>query len=160
TDLRQILYPEPAFRSEAEQLLSETRFTQPALFVTEYALAKLWMSWGIHPSAMIGHSVGEYVAGCLAGVFTAEDALRLIAQRGALVQSLPPGGMLAVRLPEQEILPLLSGDLAIAAINSPTACVVAGPHSELAAFRNDLEFRNAVVRPLQTSHAFHSPMMD
>ena len=107
----------------------QTRFTQPALFVIEYALAKLWMSWGIMPSAMIGHSVGEYVAGCLSGVFTLEDALLLVARRAALVQAQPGGAMLAVRLPETEVLPLLNsrpGDSRDQFTDQ--LCVVSGPY--------------------------------
>ena len=104
-----MIFPAPGSEKEAGDLLVQTRFTQPALFTIEYALAKLWMSWGIRPAAMIGHSVGEYVAGCLAGVFSLEDALTLVARRGALVQAQPGGAMLAVRLPEKEVAPLLHG---------------------------------------------------
>jgi acyl transferase domain-containing protein len=106
-DLRAVIYPPPDQTEAAEEQLIQTRITQPALFAVEYALAQLWMSWGVKPQAMIGHSVGEYVAGCLAGVFTLEDALRLVAARARLVQAQPGGAMVAVRLPEQELLPLL-----------------------------------------------------
>jgi len=160
-DLRAILFPANGSEKEAEQLLVQTQFTQPALFVTEYALAKLWMSWGVKPAAMIGHSVGEYVAGCLAGVFALEDALLLVARRGALVQRQPGGAMLSVRLPEKELLPLLNhGHLEIAAINSPTLCVVAGPHDAIAALEKNLASREVMTRRLHTSHAFHSQMME
>lgn len=159
-DLRTVLFPEPDSQEESDRLLVQTRFTQPALFVIEYALAKLWMSWGIQPSAMIGHSVGEYVAGCLSGVFTLEDALLLVARRAALVQAQPGGAMLAVRLPEKDVLPLLKPGLAIAAINSPNLCVVSGPFELIAGIEEELRARNVAVRRLHTSHAFHSPMMD
>jgi len=125
------MFPAAGSEKDADALLVQTRFTQPALFVIEYALAKLWMSWGIKPATMIGHSVGEYVAGCLAGVFTLEDALTLIARRAELVQAQPGGAMLAIRLPETEVLPLLTPQLTIAAINSPNLCVVSGPHENL-----------------------------
>ena len=160
TDLRQIMFPAAGAEKESDALLVQTRFTQPALFVIEYALAKLWMSWGIKPSAMIGHSVGEYVAGCLAGVFSLEDALTLVARRGALVQAQPGGAMLAIRLPETEVLPLLGADVAIAAINSPNLCVASGPYEAIAALEKHLESKGVKVRHLHTSHAFHSPMMD
>lgn len=160
TDLRNVIFPADESDKEAEQLLVQTRFTQPALFVLEYALAQLWMSWGIKPAAMIGHSVGEYVAGCLAGVFTLEDALPLVAQRAALVQAQPGGTMLSIRLPEQAVLPLLNGRLSIAAINSPNLCVVSGPNDAITALETELRSRGVMARRLQTSHAFHSPMME
>jgi len=164
TDLRMILFPIEGAEKEAEQLLVQTRFTQPALFVIEYALATLWMSWGVKPAAMIGHSVGEYVAACVAGVFSLEDGLRLIAERARLVQEQPSGAMLAVALPENDILQLLlasgADDVAIAAINAPGMCVVAGPHEEIAQFESQLSSRDVTSRHLRTSHAFHSPMMD
>ena len=93
-------------RADAEAL-KQTAVAQPALFVIEYALARLWMEWGIHPQAMIGHSIGEYVAACLAGVCSLEDALSLVAARGRLMQEQPGGAMLAVLLPEAELRPLL-----------------------------------------------------
>ena len=159
-DLRTIMFPAEGGEKESDALLVQTRFTQPALFVIEYALAKLWMSWGVKPAAMIGHSVGEYVAGCLAGVFSLEDALMLVARRGALVQAQPGGAMLAIRLSEKEVLPLLPADVAIAAINSPNLCVASGPYEAIAALEKDLESKGIKVRHLHTSHAFHSPMMD
>lgn len=160
TDIRKVMFPEAGAEKESEQLLVQTRFTQPALFVVEYSLAKLWMSWGIKPAAMIGHSVGEYVAGCLAGVFSVEDALHLIARRAALVQAQPGGTMLAVRLPEPEVLPLLNSQLAIAAINSPNLCVVSGPYEAVAELEKQLAATKIAARRLSTSHAFHSPMME
>ena len=99
-DVRDILFPSAEGEAEAREKIRQTRFTQPALFVVEYALATLWMSWGVRPTAMIGHSVGEFVAACLAGVLKLEDAVTLIAHRAELLQSMPPGSMLAVRLPE------------------------------------------------------------
>ncbi len=160
TELLAAMFPPEGWEKEAEKLLLQTSLTQPALFVIEYALAKLWMSWGLRPAAMIGHSVGEYVAGCLAGVFKLEDALTLVAQRGALVQAQPGGAMLVVRQSEKEIEPLLGPELAIAAINSPNLCVVAGPYEAITSLAKDLEPRGIVTKRLHTSHAFHSSMMD
>jgi amino acid adenylation domain-containing protein len=158
-DLRPIMFCESAQGPEAD-LLVQTQFTQPALFAIEYSLAKLWESWGVRPAAMIGHSVGEYAAACLAGVFSLEDALMLVAQRGALVQAQPGGAMLSVRLPEKELLPFLNEDLALAAVNSPHLCVVSGGYDAVAALEHHLEERSISVRHLNTSHAFHSTMMD
>ena len=159
-DIREVMFPAEGANKKSDELLKQTRFTQPALFVIEYALAKLWMSWGIKPSAMIGHSVGEYVAGCLAGVFTLEDALTLIARRAALVQAQPGGAMLAIRVPEKEVLPLLNPELAIAAINSPNLCVVSGSNEAIGKLEEELSEKKIAARRLQTSHAFHSPMME
>ncbi len=159
-DLRQVLFPAPDQTKAAEELLRQTRFTQPALFVIEYALARLWMSWGVKPRAMIGHSVGEYVAGCLAGVFTVEEALGLVAARARLIQDRPGGAMLAVRLKESEVLPFLGNQLALAAVNSSSSCVVSGPHEAVEALEKMFEEKGVAARRLQTSHAFHSAMMD
>ncbi|HYO13133.1 MAG TPA: amino acid adenylation domain-containing protein [Thermoanaerobaculia bacterium] len=158
-DLRELLFAADD-DAEAAERLSRTCFTQPALFVVEYALARLWMSWGIAPSAMLGHSIGEYVAACLAGVFSLEDALALVAERGRLMQSLPSGAMLAVPLPEAEVLPLLGAQLALAAVNAPDRCVVSGPHQAVDNLLARLTERNVAARPLHTSHAFHSHMME
>jgi amino acid adenylation domain-containing protein len=160
TDLRAVMFPESGSEKDSQTQLQQTALTQPALFVIEYALAKLWMSWGIAPAAMIGHSVGEYVAGCLAGVFQLEDALTLVARRGALVQAQPGGAMLIVRQAEGEVLPLLTPELGIAAVNSPNLCVVSGPYQAVESLEKTLEIRGIATKRLQTSHAFHSAMMD
>ena len=159
-DLRQVLFPEADKVKAAGDLLTQTCTTQPALFVIEYALARLWMSWGVKPRAMIGHSVGEYVAGCLAGVFSLEDALRVVAGRARLVQAQPGGAMLAVRMAEREIAPLLAETLSIAAVNSSSLCVVSGPFDAVAELEARLKEQGVAARRLQTSHAFHSAMMD
>ena len=159
TDIRQILYPETP-NAEAEQRLRNTRYTQPALFVTEYALARLWMSWGIEPGVLCGHSVGEFVAAHLAGVFSLTDALALVTSRGALVGELPRGSMLSVRLDAETLRPLLPPALSVAAINSRKLCVVSGADEHIADFARLLDEREIPNRPLATSHAFHSAMMD
>lgn len=141
--------------------INETQFTQPALFIVEYSLAQLWMSWGIKPDAMIGHSVGEYVAACIAGVFSLEDALRAVALRGKLVQALPAGAMLAVLMDEESLRQRLQGDkLEIAAVNYPGLCVVAGDLDEIEVFQRQLEDNNVFCKHLDTSHGFHSYMME
>ncbi|GGT00805.1 non-ribosomal peptide synthetase/type I polyketide synthase [Nonomuraea spiralis] len=152
-DLRDALYGEAAD-------LDQTWLTQPALFVTEYALARTLIGRGLRPSMMAGHSIGEYVAACLSGVLTLEDALRLVAARGRLVQGLPPGSMLAVPLPEAEVLGLLGDELSLAAVNTPETCVVAGPDEAVAGLERRLAERGVACRPLRTSHAFHSAMLD
>lgn len=157
-DLRDLLYPDDDDEAAAERL-KQTAITQPALFATEYALARLWMSWGVHPTAMIGHSIGEYAAACVAGVFSLEDALALVATRGRLMQELPQGSMLAVPLPESEVEPLLGDDLSVATINSPSRCVVSGPDPAIESFAEQLRQDNVSCSLLHTSHAFHSPMM-
>ncbi len=159
-DLRSVLWPESQAAEAAMQRLNETAITQPALFVLEYCLAQLWMSWGIKPAAMIGHSIGEYVAACLAGVFSFEDALQLVAARGRLMQELPRGSMLAVRLPASEVIPLLDQGISIAAVNSTAECVVSGPSDAIKAFQLLLGERYIGNVGLRTSHAFHSAMME
>lgn len=140
--------------------LMPTAITQPALFAIEYATAQVWLSRGLQPAALIGHSVGEFVAAALAGVMSPADAIRLVARRGALMQALPAGTMLSVRQSATELEPMLPADVQLAAENGPTACVVAGPTPAIDAFATALEARGVVVRRLQTSHAFHSAMMD
>ena len=158
-DLRRVLYPEQAEAEESARLLDQTSVTQAALFVTEYALAKLWMAWGVQPRVMIGHSIGEYVAACLAGVFSLEDALAVVAARGLLMQGLPEGAMLAVSLPESEARALLGKRLSLAAVNGPQRCVVSGPPAAIAGLQQELDERKVRHRRLRTSHAFHSEMM-
>ncbi len=156
-DLRELLFAEG---DDAAAALRQTAVTQPALFATGYALASLWQSWGVRPGAMVGHSVGEFVAAALAGVFSPEDGMRLVAERGRMMQALPPGSMLSVRLPAAAVAPRLSGELAIASENSPSLCVVAGPTELVARLQAVLEGEGVACRPLHTSHAFHSPMME
>ncbi len=158
-DLLALLYPTDK-TPQSNQRLMMTIAAQPAIFSVEYALASMWMSWGIKPSAMIGHSIGEFVAAVLAGVMSLADALAVVAARGRLMQSLPGGAMLAVRLPEAEVAPLLTAELSIAAINGPTLCVVAGPGGAVEKLEAALGARNVVTRRLHTSHAFHSSMVD
>ncbi|MCP4653886.1 MAG: acyltransferase domain-containing protein, partial [bacterium] len=141
-------------------VLEQTAITQPALFVVEYALAQLWASWGIRPQAMIGHSIGEYVAACLAGVFSLEDALALVATRGRLMQEMPGGAMLSVAAPEATLTPLLGEELSLAAVNAPKRCVASGPEEAVAVLAEALAERGVKTRRLHTSHAFHSPMME
>ena len=158
-DLREVVF---ATGEEADRRLRETSLAQPALFAVEYALARLWISWGVVPSAMAGHSIGELVAACLAGVMSPEDALRLVAERGRLMGSLPRGAMVAVQLGEEEIVKRLRDfpRLSVAAINSPSSCVVSGLEAEVALLESGLEREGAAFRRVHTSHAFHSAMMD
>ena len=159
-DLRSILYPRDTELETAAHQLNQTWITQPALFVIEYALAKMWMSWGIYPQAMIGHSIGEYVAACLADVFSLEDALSLVSIRGRLIQDLPGGAMLAIPLAAEEVQPLLGDNLEFGAINAPTQCVVSGPADDILELETRLTATNVACRRLQSSHAFHSRMME
>src|SRR5579883_1448925 len=171
-DIREILYPDPpsqpapaqveherldfrallgrnqeaTLQSSAVSRLNQTMYAQPALFVVEYALAQLWLSWGIQPRAMMGHSLGEYVAACLAGVLSLEDAPLLVAHRARLIQNLPPGGMLAVMLTPAEIVPFLSTEISLAAVNSYQTCVLAGPLQALAQVELRLTERGIVYR--------------
>ena len=159
-DLRTLLYLPDGASDEAKRKVTDTLIAQPAIFTIEYALAQLWMSWGIQPAAMLGHSVGEFAAACLAGVFSLEDALSVVAARGRMMQDLPPGGMLSVRLPEAELRSRLADGLSIAAINAPSLCVVSGSFDALEELERKLAAENVVSRRLITSHAFHSAMMD
>lgn len=140
--------------------LNQTGLAQPALFAIEYSLAQLWIEWGIEPDGMIGHSIGEYVAACLAGVMSLEDALSLVAARGQLMQGLPSGDMLAVFAASEAISNYLDGDVSLAAINGPEFCTVSGASEQVAALMQRLDADDVEYRELETSHAFHSAMMD
>ncbi len=158
-DIRKILYP-GEIHQEAEQKIHNTYYTQPALFIIEYAMAALWMSWGIKPAAFIGHSIGEFVAAHLSGVFSLADGLKLIFNRGRLMSSLPGGSMLGVRSSHEKITPLLPKDISLAAINSPGLSVVSGPANRIDEFADTLTKQGIAYKRLLTSHAFHSAMMD
>lgn len=159
-DLRPVLYPETDRRAEAANRLNQTSMAGPALFVVDYALARLWMSWGIRPQAMTGYSVGEYVAACVAGVLSLEDALALVTARSRLVQEQPPGAMLAVPLPESEVRTLLGSRLSLAAVNGPAHCVASGPPEAIQSLEKKLQERGIHARRLGISHAFQSEMME
>ena len=159
-DLRDILYPSEAQIETATKQLRQTSITESALFVIEYALSKLWMAWGVLPEAMIGNSIGEYVAATLSGVFSLKDALALVAARGRLMQQLPTGAMLSVQLSEQEVQPLLPKELSLAGINSSSLCVVSGSTDIIDKLQQQLLEKDIGCRKLHTSHAFHSQMMD
>lgn len=161
-DLFTILFPDSneEDRVLASVRLEQTEVTQPALFVIEYALAKLWMSWGIQPTSMIGHSVGEYVAACLANVFSLEDAVQLVAMRGRLLQQIDKGAMLAVMLPEDKLMTMITEDCDLAAVNGPELCVLSGSIAAIDAIEKNLIQQEIVCRRLHVSHAFHSSMVE
>jgi acyl transferase domain-containing protein len=178
-DIREVLYPKSAgwrgrgpatgvdlkkmlaggAQDEESRTLNRTRCAQPALFALEYALARAWQALGVTPDAIVGHSMGEYVAACLAGVMSLEDALRLIATRARLVSELPEAGMLAVPLEESELRALLPQDLSISLVNGPRLCVVAGLPASVARFEAVLAERGVLCRRVQNGHAFHSQML-
>lgn len=162
-DLRKMLgrgeEPADVETLRATSLLNQTVLTQPAIFVVEYALAQLWMSWGIRPAAMIGYSIGEYVAATLAEVLSLEDALTLVARRAQMIEELPEGAMLAVPLSEEEIQPLLNEKISLSAINGSLLCVIAGATDAVEEWERQLSEQNLVGKRLLTSHAFHSVMM-
>jgi microcystin synthetase protein McyG len=148
----------------ATSALDQTAYTQPALFAVEYALARLWESFGIVPHAVLGHSVGEYVAACIAGVFGLEDALQLIAARGRLMQALPPDGAMAVAMTNaarvEEIVAPLAHEVSIAAYNGPANVVFSGRKSAVEHISATLRQAGIAVTPLNVSHAFHSPLVE
>jgi len=158
--LLSLLYP-----AEGEEtLIDDTRYTQPALFALGYALAQLWMSWGIKPAAVMGHSIGEYTAACIAGVFSLEDAVRLVVERGRLMGSLPPGGAMAAVFTARDRLEAslqsYTGQVDIAAVNGPENFVISGEGAAVKAICDALAREGVKSHPLNVSHAFHSPLMD
>lgn len=159
-DLREIVYPpEGADVEVLSEQMKQTEIAQLALFSVEYSLAKLWISWGIEPASMIGHSVGEFVAACLSGVIELHDCLRVLHCRASLMGSMPPGDMLAVTLGTEDVQALLENGISIAASNAPEVTVVSGNSTAISGFREKLEDREIQTYPLHTSHAFHSEMM-
>ena len=163
-DLRTLIQAGGGAKAEAAEHLAQTAITQPALFVVEYAMAQLWLSRGVVPDAMLGHSIGEYVAACLAGVFSLGDALALVAARGRLLQATPPGAMLAVSLPEAALQAWQGTGCDLAAVNAADLCVLSGPLQAVDAAERDLAGRGIAVRRLHVARAFHSalvePMLD
>jgi myxalamid-type polyketide synthase MxaB len=165
--LLEILYPQPAI-SNLQSKIDHTAFTQPALFAIEYALAELWKSWGVVPSAVMGHSVGEYVAAVLAGVFSLEDGLKLIAARGRLMGALPEGGaMAAVFSPVERVQAAINDQpdevrnlISVAAVNGPDSTVISGDHTAVKQILEVLKAEGIKARPLKVSHAFHSPLIE
>lgn len=159
-DLREVIFPADINTEEMAVKLGQTSFTQPALFAVEYSMAKLLMDWGIEPKAMLGHSIGEYAAACVAGVFRLEDALMLVAKRGQLMQQLPSGSMLAVSLPVKDMEKYVGNQISLAAVNSPQLCVLSGPDEAIAGLEKELSAQGNHCTRLHTSHAFHSSMME
>jgi amino acid adenylation domain-containing protein len=160
TDLKAIIFPKAGDEEKAAEQLKQTNYTQASLFTMHYSLAKLWMHWGIVPDAMMGHSIGEFAAACLAGVFSLEDAVKLVANRGRMMQDLPGGSMLSVRAAEEDVMNRLPAGCSIAANNGPQLCVASGPHEAIAKLQAELEKDCITCKLLVTSHAFHSPMME
>jgi acyl transferase domain-containing protein len=161
-DIRDIITSNRRSPDSLTALVDQTEYAQMALFIFEYALAKLWMNWGVQPTSMLGHSLGEYTAACLAGVFTLDTALRLLAVRAQLMQVLPKGVMIAVRLSEESVRSRIQSlpGVSVAAVNGVEACVVAGPLREMEVLRDTLSNEGVYSLLLRTSHAFHSSMMD
>jgi amino acid adenylation domain-containing protein/non-ribosomal peptide synthase protein (TIGR01720 family) len=159
-DASELVSPAQGEGPDAVARLTLTANAQAAIFAMQYALSRLWASWGVAPAAVLGHSVGEYAAAVTAGVMTLDAAARLVAARGRLMQALPAGAMLAVPLDEDGARGWLRAGVDISAINAPGACVLGGPLEAVAAIERELEAAGVAARRLQTSHAFHTAMMD
>lgn len=159
-DLRTVLFPSPGLESQCAEEFERTSLTQPALFVTGYALARLLVSRGVEPDAMLGHSIGELTAACVSGALTLEDALTLVAERGRLMEDTPEGAMLAVSLDEEALAEHLGPGLTIAAINAPQACVVSGAPGDVALLEQRLSAIDVPCQRLHTRRAFHCELMD
>lgn len=159
-DIRDVLYPEPGQEAAAAERLAQTELTQPLLFAVEHALAQLWMSWGVRPKAMLGHSIGEYVAATLAGVMPLDDALALVVARGRLMQRTREGAMRAVSAPEATVRAWLDDELSVAAVNDPDSTIVAGAPEAVARFEARLRGQGVEARALRVRRAFHSALMD
>ncbi len=158
-DLRSVLYPAGDPEHAAQRLNSMT-VGQVSIFVVEYALARLWSAWGVRPDAVLGHSLGAYAAACTAGVFSLPDAVRLVVARGQLLDTLSEGAMLAVPLPEPEVLPLLGDELSLAAINGAAQCVISGPAARIDALAAALSARGIDARRLRIPAGAHSTLVE
>jgi len=160
TDLGPLLFPEAGAEEAAARELERPSRALPALFTVQYAQARLWMSWGIRPASMIGHSMGEYTAACLAGVFSLKHALALVACRGRLFETVDAGGMLSVSLTEEALRPRLGPELSVAAINAPELCVASGPVTAIDALADRLEGEGVDCRRIRIDVAAHSSMLE
>ncbi len=159
-DLRDLLFNKSVNDSEAIEMLTQTRVAQPAIYLVQYALARHWMNWGLQPSAVSGHSIGEFAAATVAGVMSFDTGLKLVEARGRLIQEMPGGTMLSVRAARSVIEPFLNEDLSLAAVNAPELCVVSGSDEAVDGLAKRFEQSGILAKPLVTSHAFHSPMME
>lgn len=160
-DLRAIMFDDAPANASAADTLARPSYAMPALFTLEYAIARLWESWGIKPAAVIGHSAGDYVAACLAGVMSLADSLAIVVLRGQLFETARPGGMLSVDLPEAELASLMAGlDLDIAAVNAPDLCIASGPLHSIAQLEKRLAARGSEGRRLRINVAAHSRLLD
>lgn len=158
--VRELLYPPPEHEEAAAEQLALPSVQLPAIFLTEYALAQLWLSWGIRPSAMTGHSLGEYVAACIAGVFALEDAMKLVALRGRIMERFTDAAMLSVALPEPALAPLLRPGVSLAAVNAPDLCLVSGSSGPMNALETELAARDVISRRLRFRGAVHCSLLD
>jgi phthiocerol/phenolphthiocerol synthesis type-I polyketide synthase E len=159
-DIKEFLFASPERATEMTEIMKQTSIALPALFTVEYALARLWMHWGIRPESLIGHSLGEYVAACLSGVFSLEDALSIVVLRGKLFEQLPRGSMLSVTLSEKEAVSLLSNRLSIAAVNGPSQCVISGPSGLIDEMADRLSQTGIEFHRLHIDVAAHSEMVE
>jgi len=162
--LLDVLYPEVGETQNGDSLIRQTEYAQPAIFAFEYALAQMWMSWGIVPDAVIGHSLGEYVAACIAGVFSPETALRLVSERARLIARLPAGGAMAVVFADSSkvagMLADFSDSVAVAAMNGPSNTTISGNSQNVAMILDRLEENGFLSQPLPVSYGFHSHLMN
>ncbi|MFC7979806.1 amino acid adenylation domain-containing protein [Streptomyces cinereoruber] len=162
-DLRGLLFPredDPSAVAEAQRRINAITVAQPAVFAVEYALARLWRHWGIEPSAVVGHSLGAYAAACVAGVFALADGMRLVGRRGQLLQTVEAGAMLAVKRPEEEVLPLLPDSVTVGAVNGPGQVTVSGPEADIDVLAAQLADKDIDFRKLRISGAGHSPLVE
>ncbi|MFV0607169.1 MAG: amino acid adenylation domain-containing protein [Niabella sp.] len=157
-DIREIIFTEE--NELSTEKLKNTYYTQPAIFITSYALGKLLLSYGIQPTALVGHSIGEFVAAYFAGIFSLKDVIKIVANRARLISNLPGGVMLSVRSSVNTVEPCLMGDVSVAAINAPQLCVLSGSEDSIDTISDNLSVQNIVNKKLKTSHAFHSSHMD
>ncbi|NOU19053.1 MAG: acyltransferase domain-containing protein [Bacteroidales bacterium] len=155
-DIKSILFS----KEGDSKKINQTELAQPLIFTIEYALVQLLIKWGVKPNAMIGHSIGEYVAACISGVFTLDEALRLVILRGKLMQEVQPGAMIGVALPEEQLLPFISEQVSLAAVNTNGSCVLSGAYEAIDKLLSQFDEKNITYRRLETSHAFHSAMME